>query len=202
VKRSIDLGVALTLLIVLSPVLAAIAALIRVRMGRPVLFRQERLGERGRRFEILKFRTMTDARHDDGAPRPDHERLTRLGRLLRATSLDELPELFNVVRGEMSLVGPRPFMARYDGLYSREEFRRHDVPPGITGWAQVNGRNALTWEDRFALDLWYVDHWSLGVDARILAMTLRQVVGRHGIASPDHVTSPLFERPPPSDPSA
>ena len=194
VKRAFDLMAAGAALVVLSPALAVLAVVVRRRMGRPVLFRQERLGRHGRRFAILKFRTMTDARAADGASRPDAERLTPLGRFLRAWSLDELPELFNVVRGEMSLVGPRPFLAEYETRYTPEEFRRHDVLPGLTGWAQIHGRNALGWEDRFALDVWYVEHWSLGLDARILARTVGQVLRRDGIAARDHPTSPLFER--------
>jgi lipopolysaccharide/colanic/teichoic acid biosynthesis glycosyltransferase len=202
VKRALDLIVATIAGAVLSPVVGAIALGVRLRMGRPVLFSQERLGHGGRRFAILKFRTMTDARGADGALEPDERRLTRLGRFLRSSSLDELPELVNVLRGEMSLVGPRPWMAQYEGMYSPEEFRRHDVLPGITGWAQVNGRNALSWDDRFALDLWYVDHWSLPLDLRILVRTLGQVFRRRGIAHGDHATSPLFARERPEEPKA
>jgi lipopolysaccharide/colanic/teichoic acid biosynthesis glycosyltransferase len=193
-KRGLDIVVAGAALVVLSPVLGAIALLVRLRMGRPVLFTQKRLGLRGKRFAVLKFRTMSGATDEHGVLRADAERLTPLGRTLRATSLDELPELVNVLRGDMSLVGPRPFMAQYEGLYSPQESRRHDVRPGITGWAQVNGRNALRWEDRFALDVWYVDHWSLALDARILFRTLQRVVRRDGITSADHVTSPFFDR--------
>jgi sugar transferase EpsL len=166
----------------LSPVLAAIAALVAVSMGRPILFRQHRPGLGGRPFTILKFRTMADSHDANGQPLPDAMRITRLGRFLRRTSLDELPELVNVLRGDMSLVGPRPLLSDYLPLYSQEQGRRHDVRPGITGWSQVNGRNALTWEEKFALDAWYVDNRSLRLDLRILRMTIGSVVKGEGIA--------------------
>ena len=191
-KRAIDVAGAAVLLVLLSPVLAAIAIAVRLRMGSPVLFRQLRPGRYGRPFTLVKFRTMADARGHDGVPHPDSVRLTALGRFLRSTSLDELPELLNVLAGEMSLVGPRPLLMEYLPLYSPEQRRRHDVTPGVTGWAQVNGRNALTWDDKFALDTWYVDHRSLRLDFRILGRTLRQVVGGHGVSAPGHETMEPF----------
>jgi sugar transferase EpsL len=192
VKRTVDLAGAALLLVLLSPVLAAIAVAVRLRMGTPVLFRQLRPGRYGRPFTMLKFRTMVEARDRDGAPLPDSVRLTALGRFLRRTSLDELPELLNVLAGEMSLVGPRPLLMEYLPLYSAEQRRRHDVPPGITGWAQVNGRNALKWDDKFALDTWYVDHRSLRLDLEIIGRTMREVVGGHGVSAPGHETMEPF----------
>ena len=192
VKRTVDLIVSFALLTAFSPVLFAIGILLFLTMGRPVLFRQQRAGRYGRPFIVYKFRTMTDERDAQGQPVPDRERLTRVGRLLRRFSVDELPQLWNVLRGEMSLVGPRPLLTHYMERYSSEELRRHDMKPGITGWAQIHGRNALTWTERFALDLWYVDNWSLALDARILVQTPRQVVKRNGISQPGHVTMPEF----------
>ena len=181
VKRALDRTTASAALIVMAPVIAGVAAAIRVTMGSPVLFRQERPGKGNRRFHVCKFRTMNDVRGSDGLPLSDAERLMAVGRLLRATSLDELPQLWNVLRGEMSLVGPRPLLAEYVGALLSEQARRHEVLPGITGWAQINGRNALSWEEKFSLDVWYVDNWSLGLDALILAKTLLQcrAAGRH-----------------------
>ena len=193
-KRVLDVLGAGAGLILLSPFLVAIALLIRWRMGKPVLFRQTRPGLHGRPFRILKFRTMHDA-NASGHPLPDSERLTRIGRYLRATSLDELPELWNVLRGEMSLVGPRPLLMEYLPLYSPEQARRHEVRPGITGWAQVNGRNALSWDEKFALDLWYVDHRSLWLDLRILGKTTWKVVRRDGISAAGEATMPKFTGP-------
>ena len=157
-----------------------------------MLFRQDRPGLHGRPFEVLKFRTMLDAAGPDGRPLPDAERLTGLGRFLRRTSLDELPQLWNVLRGDISLVGPRPLLMQYLPRYSPEQARRHEVCPGITGWAQVNGRNALTWEEKFELDVWYVDHWSLALDLRILAMTAWRVLRGAGVAQAGHATMPEF----------
>ena len=191
-KRCLDVGVAVSGLFVLSPVIAGTAALVRWRLGSPVLFRQRRPGLRGEPFVMLKFRTMRDATGEDGLPLPDADRLTGLGRFLRRTSLDELPELWNVLRGEMSLVGPRPLLMDYLAHYTPEQMRRHDVRPGITGWAQVNGRNALSWEEKFACDLWYVEHRSLGLDLRILWLTIRQVLRRSGISHGASVTMPRF----------
>jgi sugar transferase EpsL len=191
-KRAVDVIGAATLIVVLSPVFAAVAVAIRVRMGAPVLYRQVRPGRDARPFTILKFRTMTDARDADGCLLPDHRRLTRLGRWLRRTSIDELPELLNVVAGDMSLVGPRPLLLDYLPLYSTEQARRHEVRPGITGWSQVNGRNALTWEEKFTLDVWYVDHRSLRLDAEILGRTVQQVLSGHGVSAPGHDTMQPF----------
>ena len=185
-KRLFDLALTIPGLLLLAPVLVLVAALVRVNLGPGVFFRQERPGLHGRPFRILKFRTMLDG------PGPDAQRLTPFGRFLRASSLDELPELLNVLAGEMSLVGPRPLLMQYLERYSPEQARRHEVPPGITGWAQVNGRNALTWEEKFALDVWYVDNRSLWLDAVILWRTLRAVIRREGISAPGDATMPEF----------
>jgi len=192
-KRSLDIVAAFLGLLVLSPVIVVLALLIRRRMGAPVLFRQTRPGLHGRPFEMIKFRTMLDAFDKGGRPLPDSERLTPLGRWLRGTSLDELPELWNVLKGEMSLVGPRPLLMEYLPLYTAEQARRHEVRPGITGWAQVNGRNALSWEEKFALDVWYVDNQSLGLDLKIIGMTIWKVLRREGIAASGEATMPRFE---------
>ncbi len=192
-KRLFDLLTAGLLLVLLSPLLAVLALLVRAAHGTPVLFRQQRPGYKGRPFTLYKFRTMTNRTGPDGNLLPDAERLTRLGRFLRAASLDELPELFNVLRGEMSLVGPRPLLMQYLERYSPEQMRRHDVHPGVTGWAQVNGRNAITWEQKFALDLWYVDHWSFWLDIKILFLTLWKAIKREGISQPGHVTMEEFK---------
>ena len=172
VKKTFDRVVATGLLVATSPVLAVAAAVVRVTMGGPVLFRQVRPGKDGKPFRIFKMRTMTNARAADGTLLPDAERLTSVGRMLRSTSIDELPQLFNVLAGDLSLVGPRPLLVQYLPLYSPEQARRHDVMPGITGWAQVNGRNTVTWDQKFELDVWYVDHWSLWLDFKILSRTL------------------------------
>ena len=192
VKRLIDVLGAASALVILSPVLLAAAAAIRLRLGSPVLFRQTRAGLHGTPFDVFKFRTMTDARDADGHLLPDAARLTPLGAFLRNTSIDELPQFWNVLRGDMSLVGPRPLTIIYVPRYSPDQFRRHDVRPGITGWAQVNGRNQLSWPERFRQDVWYVDHWSLWLDLKIMAMTLARVVRREGISSAGHVTSGDF----------
>jgi sugar transferase EpsL len=191
-KPSIDATLAVLGLLLLAPVLAALALLVRVKLGRPVLFRQVRPGLHGRPFVIYKFRTMTQARGADGQLLPDAERLPPFGRFLRSTSLDELPELWNVVKGEMSLVGPRPLRMRYLSRYSREQFQRHEVRPGITGWAQVHGRNAIPWNRKFELDLWYVRHVSLALDLEILGRTLLKLVRREGITAEGHATTPEF----------
>jgi len=191
-KRWLDLSVTLLGLIVTSPLLLLLAGLVWAFQGRPILFRQTRPGYRGRPFTNLKFRTMTDRRGPGGELLPDRERLTPLGRFLRATSLDELPELFNVLRGEMSLVGPRPLLMRYLERYSAEQARRHDVLPGVTGWAQVNGRNAQTWEDRFKLDVWYVEHWSFWLDIKILGLTVWKAIAQEGINPPGQDSMPEF----------
>jgi lipopolysaccharide/colanic/teichoic acid biosynthesis glycosyltransferase len=193
VKRLIDVVGALAGMLVLSPILAAIAAAVRVRMGSPVLFRQQRPGRHGKPFTILKFRTMSDARDASGQLLPDAERLSTFGRVLRSTSLDELPELLNVLKGDMSLVGPRPLLTHYLERYSPEQLRRHEVKPGITGWAQVNGRNALTWEHKLALDVWYVDHQSLWLDLRIMGLTILKILAREGISQPGYATAEEFQ---------
>lgn len=191
-KRVFDVLAAFVTLILLSLPMLVIAALIRLSIGKPVLFQQRRPGLLGKPFTIFKFKTMTDARDSSGKLLPDAQRLTRLGGFLRSTSLDELPELINVLEGEMSLVGPRPLMMEYLGRYSPEQARRHDVKPGITGWAQVNGRNSLTWEQKFALDIWYVDNRSFWVDIKILFLTLLKVLKREGISAEGSATMPEF----------
>jgi lipopolysaccharide/colanic/teichoic acid biosynthesis glycosyltransferase len=185
-KRALDLTLATTGLAVLSPVLAGAALAIRATMGAPVLFRQRRPGQDGRVFELYKLRTMRD-----GAL-PDDQRLTRLGAFLRASSIDELPELWNVLRGEMSLVGPRPLLVEYLARYSERQARRHEVKPGLTGWAQIRGRNAISWDRKLELDVWYVDHQSLWLDLRILAETVWTVLKREGISASGHATMPVF----------
>lgn len=191
-KRAFDVTVAATGLVLASPVMAAVAVTVRVTMGSPVVFSQTRPGRGGKPFKIYKFCTMRNAVDARGNPLPDDERLTPIGKALRAASLDELPQLFNVLRGELSLVGPRPLLTRYMSRYSREQARRHDVIPGITGWAQVNGRNDNEWTEKLRLDIWYVDNWSPLLDLRILARTALRVLRRDGIAKQGHVTMPEF----------
>lgn len=191
-KRGFDILSSLLCLLVLSPLLLGIAVWVRRRMGAPVLFRQTRPGLGGRPFEMLKFRTMTDERDVEGQLLPDEQRLTGLGRFMRRTSLDELPELVNVLRGEMSMVGPRPLLMQYLDRYTAEQCRRHEVRPGITGWAQVNGRNAISWEEKFRYDVWYVDHRSFLLDLRILLLTVWNVLRREGISAGGHATMPEF----------
>ncbi len=191
-KRLLDISAALLLLILLSPILLLIASLIRSQIGSPILFRQTRSGKNGQPFAIIKFRTMRDATDAEGNPLADAERLTRLGTILRALSLDELSELWNVLTGDMSLVGPRPFIADYRDLYTPEQARRLAVRPGITGWAQINGRNAISWEARFALDVWYVEHQSLWLDLKILLLTIKKVLTRSDIHADNDVTMPRF----------
>ena len=192
IKRLFDIfGAALGLLL-LAPVLVLIAFKVRRQMGAPVLFRQIRPGWYDKRFEMIKFRTMRDARDSVGKPLPDSDRLSDFGRWLRATSLDELPELWNVLKGDMSLVGPRPLLIEYLPLYSPEQARRHEVRPGITGWAQINGRNALSWEDKFKLDVWYVDHQSFWLDLKILLLTVKKVFVREGISGAGEATMSKF----------
>jgi lipopolysaccharide/colanic/teichoic acid biosynthesis glycosyltransferase len=192
-KRLFDLLASAMGLLLLTVPLAVLAWQVRRKLGSPVLFTQVRPGLHGKPFRMVKFRTMTDARDVSGALLPDAQRLTPFGRFLRASSLDELPELWNVLRGEMSLVGPRPLLLEYLPLYSPEQARRHEVRPGITGWAQVNGRNAISWADKFALDVWYVDHRSLWLDVRILWLTVRKVLVRDGISAAGEATMPRFE---------
>jgi sugar transferase EpsL len=191
-KRLFDLIITCVGLVLLSPFLCLIALLVRINLGHPVLFRQKRPGYRGNIFMVIKFRSMTGDTDVQGDLLSDAVRLTRLGQLLRAYSLDELPELFNVFRGEMSWVGPRPLLVKYLDRYTPEQARRHAVLPGITGWAQVNGRNILTWEDKFKLDVWYVDHWSFWLDIKILWMTIWKVLKREGINQPGQATSEEF----------
>jgi len=192
-KRLFDLIATSLGLLLLSPFMLLTALFVRIFLGTPVIFRQQRPGYKGQPFYIYKFRTMTGASDSAGNMLPDAQRLTRFGRFLRAFSLDELPELFNILRGEMSLVGPRPLLVEYLERYSPEQMRRHDVYPGLTGWAQVNGRNATTWQDRFALDTWYVDHWSLWLDLKIIVITLWKVIKREGISQPGQATVEFFK---------
>ncbi|MGB7872739.1 MAG: sugar transferase [Anaerolineales bacterium] len=191
-KRIFDLIGTLLGLVILSPFILLTALCVAIFLGTPIFFRQQRPGYKGQPFYIYKFRTMTDASDSAGNLLPDSKRLTRLGRFLRAISLDELPELFNILRGEMSLVGPRPLLMEYLGRYSPEQMRRHDVYPGLTGWAQVNGRNAITWQDKFRYDVWYVDNWSFWLDIKIILMTLWKVVKREGISQPGQATTEYF----------
>ncbi len=191
-KRALDVILSALAMVVAAPVMLLLAVIIRIGLGRPVIFRQMRPGLQGRPFFMFKFRTMSDAKDSEGKLLPDAQRLTSLGRFLRSTSLDELPEFWNVLRGDMSLVGPRPLLMEYLPLYDRHEWRRHEVRPGITGWAQVNGRNALSWEDKFALDVWYVDNQSLWLDLKIIAMTLAQIFRREGISAQGDATMPRF----------
>ena len=191
-KRAFDLVAVLTISPIWVPLLALVALLVRLKLGSPVFFRQKRPGRNGRIFNLIKFRTMTDARDATGQLLPDAVRLTLFGRWLRSTSLDELPELFNVLRGEMSLVGPRPLLVEYLPRYNARQARRHEVRPGITGWVQVKGRNALSWEQKFEYDVWYVEHRSLWLDLSILFRTVWQVITRQGISAPGDATMPEF----------
>ncbi|NJN82325.1 MAG: sugar transferase [Caldilineaceae bacterium] len=192
IKRLFDLAITVPALLLLSPVMAVVALLVRQKLGSPVLFRQTRPGLDGKPFMMRKFRSMTDARDADGVLLPDEQRLPPLGRFLRSTSLDELPALLNVLKGEMSLVGPRPLLMKYLPLYTPRQMRRHEVKPGITGWAQINGRNAVTWERKFELDLWYVEHQSLWLDLKIIILTFVKIVSREGVAQPGHATMEEF----------
>ena len=192
-KRLLDLLVATTAFVCLTPLAGIIALVIFIRMGRPIFFCQERPGYHTKPFVLIKFRTMSNQKDIDGQLFTDEMRLTSLGRFLRSTSLDELPELLNILKGEMSLVGPRPLMISYLDKYSPDQARRHEVIPGMTGWAQINGRNATSWAKRLAMDVWYVDHWSLGLDLKILAVTFWKVLKREGISYNDHATMPAFK---------
>lgn len=192
IKRLFDIVASACGLLVLSPVIAVVAWQIRRKLGSPVLFRQVRPGMDGKPFRMIKFRTMRDALDAQGNPLPDSERMTPFGSFLRSSSLDELPELWNVLKGDMSLVGPRPLLMEYLPLYSPEQARRHEVRPGVTGWAQINGRNALSWEDKFKLDVWYVDNQSFWLDLKIIFLTIRKVVVREGISAPGDATMPIF----------
>jgi lipopolysaccharide/colanic/teichoic acid biosynthesis glycosyltransferase len=191
-KRCFDVWIPAIVLALFFPVLAVVAMAIRLNLGSPIFFRQTRPGLNEKPFTMLKFRTMRDAFDSEGRPLPDAERLTPLGRFLRATSLDELPELWNVLKGDMSLVGPRPLLPQYLDRYTAFERRRHEVKPGLTGWAQIGGRNSLTWHDKFKLDVWYVDNWSLSLDLKILLRTVSTVLRRDGIAQQGHATMPEF----------
>lgn len=193
IKRLIDFIGAFVGLVILLPVIIIIALLVRFNMGSPVLFRQVRPGLHGKPFNMYKFRTMNEASDKEGNLLPDEQRLTRLGRFLRSTSLDELPELWNVLKGEMSLVGPRPLLMEYLERYTPQQRRRHEVKPGITGWAQVNGRNTITWEEKFELDVWYVDNWDLWLDIKILCLTVCKVLKREGISAEGQATMPEFK---------
>lgn len=192
IKRLLDITVSASALVLLAPVMGVVAWQISRKLGSPVLFRQTRPGLDGRPFEMIKFRSMLDAVDASGQPLPDSQRLTPFGSLLRSTSLDELPELWNVLKGDMSLVGPRPLLMEYLPLYNAEQYRRHEVRPGVTGWAQINGRNALSWEDKFRLDVWYIEHQSLWLDIKILFMTLKKVILRDGIQAEGEATTSRF----------
>ena len=192
-KRALDILLSGTAMAALSPVLLVTAVLVRTKLGSPVIFCQERPGKDEKIFRLYKFRSMTDERDAEGNLRPDEVRLTRFGRLLRSTSLDELPELWNIFRGDMSIVGPRPLLVKYLPLYNEEQRHRHDVRPGLTGWAQANGRNALSWEEKFRLDVWYVDHISFAVDVKTLFLTVKNVLKRDGISSETAVTMEEFK---------
>jgi len=191
-KKIIDLIIAVVALIILLPLIILIGIMVKIKLGSPIFFRQVRIGLNGKPFILIKFRSMSNARDDKGNLLPDELRLTRFGRLLRSTSLDELPEILNVLKGEMSLVGPRPLLPEYMELYNDEQKRRHEVKPGITGWAQVNGRNSTSWEERLKMDVWYVDNWSIWLDIKILFMTVIQVISRRGINADGCATMPKF----------
>jgi sugar transferase EpsL len=192
IKRIIDVVFSIAVLLMLTPVLLITAIIVRAKLGSPVLFRQQRPGLSGRPFWLIKFRTMTGERDSAGNLLPDDKRLPAFGKFLRSTSLDELPELVNVLKGDMSIIGPRPLMMKYLGRYSLEQARRHDVKPGITGWAQINGRNAISWEDRFKLDVWYVDNWTLWLDLKILLRTIAAIFKREGITQQGRATMDEF----------
>ena len=199
VKRFIDIVLSLLALVILSPLLIVLAVLVRIKLGSPVIFRQLRPGYKGRIFGLMKFRTMTDERDDEGELLPDEVRLTEFGKKLRATSLDELPEFINILKGDMSFVGPRPLLVQYLPLYNEEQAHRHDVLPGLTGWAQVNGRNAISWEKKFEYDVWYTRHISFLLDLKIVMMTVGSVLKRTGISSETSATMEFFTGTPESD---
>ena len=192
IKRAFDFFVALNVLLILLPVIIIVAVLIKFKLGSPILFTQDRPGLYGQVFKMMKFRSMLDATDKQGNLLSDDKRMTKFGAILRSTSLDELPGLFNVLKGDMSLVGPRPLLVRYLPLYNEKQARRHNVRPGITGWAQVNGRNAISWEDKFKFDVWYVDNQSFWLDLKILLLTVKKVFIKEGISASDHVTMPFF----------
>ena len=192
IKRLLDFTLSFLALIVLSPVLLVTAVLVRIKLGSPIIFHQERPGKSEKIFRLYKFRSMTDECDENGNLLPDDQRLTRFGQILRSTSLDELPELWNILRGDMSIVGPRPLLVKYLPLYNEEQRHRHDVRPGLTGWAQANGRNAISWEEKFKLDVWYVQHISFLVDVKVIFMTVKKVFCRDGISSETSVTMEEF----------
>lgn len=192
IKRTFDIIISLMTILLLSPVLFVVYIMVKIKLGSPAIFKQERPGLYGRVFTMYKFRSMTDEHDEKGQLLPDEVRLTSFGKLLRKTSLDELPELFNILRGDMSFVGPRPLLVRYLERYNEEQARRHDVRPGLTGWAQINGRNAISWEEKFKLDVWYVDNWGLWLDLKIFVLTFIKVFKREGINSADHATMEEF----------
>ena len=192
IKRLFDILCALGGLIVLLPIFIICAVLIRTKLGSPVFFRQKRIGKGNKEFEIIKFRTMKDAFDKNGNPLPDDQRMTKLGGILRSLSLDELPELINILKGDMSLIGPRPLLVQYLPLYNERQIKRHDVTPGLTGWAQINGRNSLTWNEKFELDVWYVENWNLILDIKIFFMTFYKVFKREGISQEGQATMEFF----------
>lgn len=192
IKRLLDILFSLLVLVLFSPILILISLLVLITLGSPILFRQNRPGYKSKIFEIFKFRTMRSGLDQDGNPLPDEQRISSLGKALRSLSLDELPEVINILRGEMSWVGPRPLLVEYLDRYNTEQIRRHDVLPGLTGWAQIHGRNALTWEDKFTLDVWYVDNWSLWLDIKIFFMTIWKVITREGINQAGHISAEVF----------
>lgn len=192
IKRAFDIIAALGGLIILSPIMIICAILIRCNLGSPIFFKQKRIGKGNKEFEMIKFRTMKDAVDKKGNQLPDSERLTKLGKILRSLSVDELPELINILKGDMSLIGPRPLLVQYLPIYNERQIRRHEVLPGLTGWAQVNGRNSLTWNEKFELDVWYVENWSLGLDIKIFFLTFYKVFKRDGISQDGQVTMEYF----------
>lgn len=193
IKRIFDLLFSIIVLLLLSPIFLIVAILVKLNLGSPILFTQERIGKDNKNFKMYKFRTMKDAIGKDGKQLPDNERLTKFGKILRSTSLDELPELINIVKGEMSLIGPRPLLVEYLPLYNDEQIKRHNVLPGLTGWAQINGRNAISWTEKFKLDVWYVENWSLGLDVKIFFLTVYKVFKREGISGEGQATVAYFD---------
>ncbi len=192
IKRIFDVAISILGLIILLPILIIIALIIKIKLGKPIFFIQERVGKRNKIFKMIKFRTMKDIRDENGKVLPDEKRHTTIGKILRALSLDEIPELINVIKGDMSLVGPRPLLKEYLSLYSQEQLKRHQVLPGITGWAQINGRNAISWTEKFKLDIWYVYNWSLRLDLKILFLTIYKVIKKDGINQDDNITMEYF----------
>lgn len=192
IKRIFDVAISILGLIILLPMLIIIALIIKIKLGKPIFFIQERVGKRNKIFKMIKFRTMKDIKDENGKVLPDEKRHTTIGKTLRALSLDEIPELINVIKGDMSLVGPRPLLKEYLSVYSQEQLKRHQVLPGITGWAQINGRNAISWTEKFKLDIWYVCNWSLLLDLKILFLTIYKVIKKDGINQDDNITMEYF----------